>query len=258
MKISKFSPMQVLEFQKLLQRDLDDVHTLEEAAQVFVETIYHNFKESIVLLRLFVTIPAAELPEKIYAFAENMAESANSDINRNPYILTLFGTVGVNPRWNDRTNSQEHQGIPLATPDFVTSIPMMSALLEQMGFDLGWIRGDPEIVAKKMGKLAGTFYVAEAGTAKDSKNRPIIPARDFISKYEVHTVFGVGGGFITSDKFLTTIFFLREYIDKETAVLFQGLANVFKLKTQKFIQDKSRYFRFIRLMRTWTHGFLKF
>jgi hypothetical protein len=119
---------------------------------------------------------------------------------------------------------------------------MMSALLEQMGFDLGWIRGEPEIVAQKMGKLAGTFYVAEAGTAKDSKNRLIISAQDFVSEYDVHTVFGVGGGFITSDKFLTAICFLREYIDKETAVLFQGLANIFKSKTQKFIQDKSRYF----------------
>ncbi len=243
MLISQVSYREIQNIQVVLAKKLDEVNTLEEASQQFVETIYHEFSESIILLRLFVTLPAGELPQEIYSFAENLAKGAKVPINQNSYILTLMGTVGIETTWNNYTSSIGHKGIPLATEDFVSSIPMMSALLEELGFDLGWIRGEPEIVAKKMGKIAGTFYVRDAKTAKDSKDRFIITARDFVEKYDVSTVFGLGGGYIVTDKFLTTICFLRETIDKETAILFQGLINVFKSKTQRFIADKTKYFK---------------
>jgi len=243
MLISKLSVRDIGEVQTKLEKKLEKATCLQEAAQIFVEDIYEIFSESIVLLRLFVTITKGELPVRIQSFVEKLAKNADLNLEESSYVLTLLGSTGENPDWNKIENSKAHQGIPLATSDFVNSIPMMSALLEQLGFKLGWIRGEAEIVTEKIGMISGTFYVKEAGTAKDSKGRLIIAAQDFVKFYKVETVFGVGGGYLVADKFLTTICFLREPIERKIAFLFQGLANLFKFKTQKFVKDKVKIFK---------------
>ncbi len=170
-----------MEIQEDLKGTLDGAHSLEEAAQQFVDVVYGNFNESLVLLRVFVTIPMAELPKEVCAFVEDLAKEAGVPMEQTSHVLTLLGTAGIASQWNNRESSKGHQGIPLATPDFVTSIPMMSALLEQLGFELGWIRGAPEIVAHKIGRMSGTFYVPEASSTKDDNGRLIISAQDFVT-----------------------------------------------------------------------------
>ncbi|MFX0142266.1 MAG: hypothetical protein ACFFDN_51985 [Candidatus Hodarchaeota archaeon] len=182
-----------------------------------------------------------ELPSVIQRFADNLAQSANLKLAADNYVLTLFGTIGVNEIWRNRTASQGHQGIPLATSDFVQSIPMMSALLEQLGFKLGWIRGEPDIVAQHVGRLMGAFYVEDAATSKDSKGRNIIVAKEFINEYNVKTVFGFGGGYATGGKMLVVICFLNETISKKQSLLFQAFGPIFILATQELVSSK-RYF----------------
>jgi hypothetical protein len=236
-------PNYLRETHDAVEKGLAGVTVLEEAGQRFVETIYKRHRESIVLLRLFVTIPMSELSQDIQNFAQNLAQGAGAGLDSGSHVLTLLGTVGAKPNWNIRTRSKGHLGIPLATSDFVSAIPMLSALLEQLGFDLGWIRGEPEIMAQKMGSMSGTFHVAEASTDKDSKGRKIIAAQDFVEENGVRSVFGVGGGYTLVNKFMVMICFCRESLDKEQAISFQGFANTFKATTQDLVRDKSRFFK---------------
>ncbi|MFX0071217.1 MAG: hypothetical protein ACFFAO_09020 [Candidatus Hermodarchaeota archaeon] len=233
--------MDIRDLSNTIRDSLEGQPTVEAAGQKFVTTMYDMLKESIVLLRLFVAIQYRELPRNIQSFADKLAGTANIKLQPDNYVLTLFGTIGQESGWHVRASSQGHQGIPLPTGDFVAAIPMMSALLEQLGFNLGWIRGEPDIVAQHVGKLMGSFYVADAATTKDSKGRNIIAAQDFVRKYGVKTVFGFGGGFASGGKMLTVICFLNETIEKKQAVYFQSLGPVFIIKSQRLVLDK-KYF----------------
>ena len=94
-----------------------------------------------------------------------------------------------------------------------------------------------------MGRLSGTFYVEDASAARDNLSRPIIAAQDFVKDCGIRTVFGIGGGYITSAKFFTCICFTTQAIEKEQVIRFQSLSGVFKTRTTKMIADKCRYFR---------------
>ncbi len=245
MLITEGTQATIRELGHRLDRKLEDARTLEEAGQIFVDEVYEEFRDSISLLRLFVTIPIVELPPEIQDFANRLAKGANSPTPLPPdsYILTLLGTTGIYRDWRIRSRSKGHLGIPLVTADFVETIPMLSALLKQLGFDLGWLREEPDIVARQMGRLSGTFYVEDASAARDSENRPIIAAQDFVKDCGIRTVFGIGGGYITSAKFFTCICFTTQAIEKEQVVRFQSLSGVFKKGTAELITDKSRYFK---------------
>ncbi len=245
MLIGETTPDRIVKFSNDIEGKIHGAKELEEAAQRFVQSLYNAFKESIVLVRTFVTIPIAELPREIQGFANNLAQGAGIAVPlpRDEMILTLFGTAGVAPEWNDRKQSKGHVGIPLASVAFVGAIPMMSALLEQLGFDLGWIRGEKEIVARCIGSLGGTFFVKDAPTSKDSKDRFIIAGQEFVKKYGVHSVFGFGGGYTGVGKFMVTIVFTRETFDRSKATMFQSLANMFKISTGKVIKNQAQFFR---------------
>ena len=234
--------MDINSLSNTIKSSLGTETSIELAANKFVSDFYDKFGDSIVLLRLFVAIQYKELPKLIQTFADRLASTASLKLSPDNYVLTLLGTIGKEEEWRNRKKSQGHQGIPLPTPDFVKSIPMMSALLEQLGFNLGWIRGEPDIVAQHVGKLMGSFYVEDAVKTKDSKGRNIIAAQDFVRKYGIKSVFGFGGGYATGGKMLTVICFLNETIDKKLAVNFQSLGPTFIVKTQNLIANK-KYFQ---------------
>ncbi|HMF32994.1 MAG TPA: HAMP domain-containing sensor histidine kinase [Candidatus Lokiarchaeia archaeon] len=245
MLISRVLPETVINLIKNLETKLIGVNSLEEAAQVFAEEFYKTFEESVVLVRLFITIPLGELPSVIQAFANNAAKNAQFSVPlpEDTMILTLFGTCGEEQSWNNRQNSKDHLGIPVTSETFVSAFPMMSALLEQLGFDLGWIRGEAEIVTKCIGSLSGTFFVEDAATTLDNNGRHVIPAQDFVANYGVHSVFGFGGGYLVAGKFVVAIVFCRDSFDQSNAIMFQELANVFKLHTYALVANKNQYFK---------------
>ncbi|MBN2383407.1 hypothetical protein JXQ70_11040 [bacterium] len=243
MLVSKLYYNDIIKLLDKVKTKISGSQNLESAAQNLVEAIYNELSDSIILLRLFVTIKQKELPDAIQTFTRNLARSANIKMTEDAYVLTLFGTAGKKAEWQTRSRSKGHLGIPLATEDFVSAIPMMSALLEQLGFNLGWIRGEPEIVAQKMGQMAGTFYVKDADTSKDSKGRKIISAFDFVKEFNVKTVFGIGGGYTLTDKFFTMICFLNEFIDRDKAIWFQSFSNLFKSETAKFVKNPNQFFK---------------
>jgi hypothetical protein len=237
------SHLSLEDFVNLQDKIIEQIHgctTFEAAAQKYMSILYDELTETIVLARLFVTIPFKELPEPNREFVMNLAASADISerINGQTLVLSLLGTRGVDPQWNDRRNSKGHVGIPLVSSDFIERIPMMSRLLKQLGAGIDWIESDDTaLVARTIGRMSGIFHVRDAKIEVDNKGRKIIAAQDFVEEHGVKTVFGIGGGYLGSSLFFTTIVFLREYLDKEKAERFMLQANKFKTATLGFIEE---------------------
>ena len=202
---------------------------LEDAAQKFTELMYQEFSNSVVLTRLFATTPFGKLPDFNQNFVTKFADSAGvgSQLRENTPVLSLLGTQGRNKIWNDRKHSKGHTGIPLVSEDFIDSIPMMSALLKEMGISLDCLENcDTSIVAKKMG-LSSLFYVQDASEASDEKGRKIISAQDFVSDYNVRTVFGMGGSFVSVRTHIVMITFMNKKLPLRGAELFMKFVSLF-------------------------------
>lgn len=188
--------------------------TVEGMAQNFTELLYKRFEESIVLSRVFATIPLGQLPSHDRDFVNRLSASVgvSQQLKDDTTILSLLGTSGAAPEWNDRHTSAGHMGIPLVSGKFVESIPMVSRLLKEIGVDLGWIeKWKTHIVSKGfLSKSTGMFYVEDARIAEDQDKRKIIASQEFVSSHGVRTVFGFGSGFHSTATLLILITFTRE------------------------------------------------
>jgi len=212
----------------------------EEAAQTYASLLWDKVGESLVLARVFATVPFGKLPASNQAFVRKLADSTGITelIGDDTLVLSLMGSRGQEPAWNDRHSSQGHVGIPLASADFIDAIPMMSRLLRQMGMGLDWIdKRDTGLVAKTLGATSGVFYVREAREETDIQGRKIIAAQDFVEKYGVKTVFGLGGGFVGTSTFMTSIIFCTEQLDKEQAEAFMPQVNRMKVSTMELVKS---------------------
>jgi hypothetical protein len=152
-------------------------------------------------------------------------------------VLSLLGTAGQKPEWNDPLQSQGHLGIPLVTSSFVENLPMVAALMRDMGIGLDWLdRQDGSIVVKEVGRLARVFFVPDARVTVDSKGRKVVPASDFVESNGVRTVFGLGGAYVDGT-FAAMIFFTRESIDRQQAEAFLPAINHFKVGTMNRVLE---------------------
>ena len=202
--MAKLSNTTVADFRNLQNKISEGVRgtgSFEEAAQKYTTIISQNFKGSIVLIRLFATVPYGNLPLQNKNFVDKLANSkgVGQMIHDQTLVLSLLGTSGVRPDWNNCKNSQGHIGIPLVSAEFIDAIPMMSRLLKQLGMGLDWIdSNDTQLVKHTIGSISGVFFVPDAATEVDLKGRKIIVAQDFVDTYNVKTVFGFGGGIYRS------------------------------------------------------------
>jgi hypothetical protein len=207
--------------------------TLQAASQACAEEIYDYYRDSLVLVRVYATRAYAKIPQHIQQFAREIADAQGvaSMLQPESIILTLLGTAGVQADWNNCLRSRGHLGIPLVTASFVENLPMVAALMKDMGLGLDWLdRQDNSIVVRELGRLARAFFVPDARTAVDAQGRKVVPASDFVAAYGVRTVFGLGGGFLDGT-FLAMIFFTREIIEKPKVEAFLPIINLFKLGT---------------------------
>ncbi len=237
--LQNYSLIEIRDLRSRIQSALENCASLQEAAQVCVRLLYEEFQESIVLARVFVTLPFKELPERDGAFVRDLAEAKGvlAQLGEKTPVLSLVGTHGARPEWNDRHLSQGHLGIPLVTANFVESIPMVSRLMRDMGFDLTWFdEREPDIVVKRLGQIAGVFYVRDARTRLDRQERKIVSAQDFVVSHHVKTVFGLGGSYLNGS-FVTIIIFTRVTLDREQAESFMLLVNTFKAATMSMVMQ---------------------
>jgi hypothetical protein len=190
---------------------------LEEGAQALASGFFDTFNESIVLARVFATVPFGELPATNRAFVAELAGSA--ELKPTTPVLSLIGTRGLEPDWNDRRRSKGHVGIPIVSSSFVDAIPMISRLLKDVGVPIEWFdTHDTDVVTHKLGQSMGLFFVEDASEAVDERDRKIIAAQDFVARYGVKSVFGTCG-FYDNGQLAVLVVFCREAFSRESVEL---------------------------------------
>ncbi len=223
-----------------LKDNLKGFSYLDEAAQKAMDVLKDEFQDSLVLARVYATVPYAVLPDFNKKFVNKLAEDKGIKtlVNDKTLVLSLLGTRGTEPDWNDRKKSRGHVGIPLVSASFVEEIPMVARLMKEMGLELDWIdKNDTNIVVKKIGNMAGVFYVPDALTQVDNRNRKIIADQNFAAKYNVKSVFGIGGCYMDGT-FITVILFTNEALQKSQAEAFTSLINSIKSSTLELVSSK--------------------
>jgi hypothetical protein len=130
--------------------------------------------------------------------------------------MALMGTVGDIAEWCDRRMSKGHQ-IIAATGE--TRSPMVKAAFEQIGLDKLLAGGgeSPENLMLEGKQLTSYFHVP---TAPGSQ---YIPAQDFVARYQIQSVVGVGSPFISGAVYLA-LAFSKAPIDDASAREFAEVA----------------------------------
>ena len=206
---------------------------LEDAAQALATALHTEFDESVVIARVFVTVPYGNLPEENRRFVKGLAEGAGAatDLKPDTPVLSLVGSHGQESDWNNRRRSKGHVGIPLISSAFVGAIPMISRLLKELGVPIDWIDSpSTEVIVKTIGSSAGLFFVDDAATAKDQEGRNIIAAQDFVENCRVKSVFGTGGAY-PNGQMVAVVLFCRDVFSRTTAEQFMALTDFFKGST---------------------------
>jgi len=76
--ISRLSLEDLVDLQNKIAEQAVECATLEDAAQEYMSILYEALSESIVLARLFATIPFEELPKQNKEFVMNLARSGGT------------------------------------------------------------------------------------------------------------------------------------------------------------------------------------
>jgi hypothetical protein len=230
MKLADVTPLLVRDAWVARAQGLPARPCIAAVAAAAVDCLYEQFAESLVMVRAFLTVPYQVLPERQRAFAAGLARSVQlSDLLR-PHtpVHSLLATRGKDPEWNRAHESRGHVAIPLLSEAFVSSIPMMSRLLKELGLPLSWVQ-DPGTAMERqtIGSEVGVFFVADPERATDEIGRLIIPAQEFVSGHAVRSVFAVGGVVFGGAVFVL-ILFSREPIALLTARAFMPLVSLVK------------------------------
>jgi hypothetical protein len=188
--------------------------SLQECCQALMEHFQAAFADSIILARTYATIPYELLPapDRDFVKATVDRQGAGDLLEEKTPVLSLMGTAGVLPQWRRRYDSRGHLAIPLLSEDFVAEIPMLASLIQQLGSSSSWFQKHtgPDTQTNSFGVFTDTFFVADAAQSTDSAGRLMIPAQDFVQEHNIHTVFGVGGEFVTEGVIVVSIFFSNE------------------------------------------------
>ena len=205
---------------------------LSDAAQHFAEALRREFP-TVVLARLFAVMPFQRLPAADRDVARAFAASAGAEplLLASTPVLSLLGTSGTNPRWNDRNASQGHLAIPLLSKELVEGAPMLAQLLADLKVDLAELAEPRAIDSKRM--LGGTnqrFFVPSARTSTDDRGRFVIPARDFVEQHRLETVFGMGGKYVDGT-LIAAILFTTEALDSATVDRYPSIMGNFRMAT---------------------------
>lgn len=237
MKFEQAQASTVTELRRQIEPLLGEVESLEEASKVLTTTVYTAFQDSLVLARVFLTVPFDALLPAYKKFVTKLAEEKGAKVEGDTSVLALLGTRGQETDWNDPGKSQGHMGIPLVSSSFVDAIPMISRLLKELGVPLEWVdKHDTQMIQRVLGGSAGVFYVEDAAEATDAQGRKIIAAQDFVVKYKVKSVFGTGAAY-SGELILVIVLFCRDTVPRRVADLLPILKDSFKSKTAALVEQ---------------------
>ena len=210
--------------------------SMEETANRMVRYLYDSFvvKEtgthSCALVRLFITQPYGMLDAELQTLARKMLGEIPE--SSDPKCLVLLGTAGDQPEWNASNLSMGHQVIPLPSEQVVSSIPMISQLITQLGVDVSHVlQPTAGMMLAVEQKTYNVFHIPEA------VGSPYIPAQSaFVIPFHIQSVLGFGG-LLPSGELYALILFSRTPISAETATLFKPYALAVKAALLPFDWD---------------------
>lgn len=222
MRLDTFSIDDLIECRDEFREIGERADSLEDVAQDIAEYLQRGLLDATgqpacPLVRMYKTHRFDGLPPALQRFASRGTRA--KDIQGNTRCLTLLGTCGIEPSWNERSASHGHQAIPLATNEAVNRSPMIVGLIEQLGLDVAAVV-DPEVVDPMSlhHRDYDVFFVPNA------LNSPLVPAQDeFVVPYGIRSVVGCGGVLPSGDLF-ALILFTRVQLAPTTADLFRTLA----------------------------------
>ena len=205
--------------------------SMEDAARRICRYFYDEFGEmstaagadeligggDCALVRLYKTHSYARLPPSLRRFADKALGGAT--VPPGLRCLTLLGTAGDEPEWNDRDTSRGHRAIPLPSSKIVEQAPMIAQLVRQFGLDLAdVVSPSPEFVREMSGRSYGVFHV------EDAVGSPFIPAQaEFVERYGIRSVVGFGGALRSGDIF-AVVLFSRVSLSPDIAERFRTIA----------------------------------
>lgn len=235
MQITQATSSTITNLWSQVESNLQQAQTLEAAAQQLAAALHTTFEESVLLARVYTTVPFETLPPANQSFVRALAGEA-ADLKDTTPVLSLIGTHGQEADWNSRHKSQGHVGIPLISSAFVSAIPMIARLLHELGVPGDWVDShDTNMILETIGHTAGLFFVDNATEATDTQGRKIIAAQDFVSAYGVRSVFGIGGAYPDTGQILVIIVFCRLSVSRDTAEHFLPLVSLFQNKTAALV-----------------------
>ena len=238
MKIGKATSSTIRGLWDRIEPEVKRSPTLEGAAQSLVTALHAEYADSIVLARVFLTVPLATLPASNQGFVRTLAGEGASELESRTAVLSLIGSSGQESQWNDRRNSEGHVGIPLISSTFVDAIPMISRLLKELGVPLTWVDTRDSDIVETLGSSAGLFFVENAAETTDQEGRKIIAAQEFVTKYAVKSVFGLGGAYF-GDHMLVAVVFCRDLLSRADAEPFASILDSFKASTTGLLEQGS-------------------
>jgi hypothetical protein len=195
-----------------------DPGSVTGAAQRVVEFFYHQIvngqsRPACALVRFFKTTRFDALDSEQQQFALKAAGSAT--LEDDVRCLTLLATAGDEPQWNSPEQSRGHRAIPLTSVDMVEQAPMIAQLIKQLGLSVAKvIRPEAGLILDTEGRNQNVFYVPQARASPH-----IVAQEEFVERYGIASVIGLGGLITTGDMF-ALILFSKVPISREVADLF--------------------------------------
>lgn len=229
-ELNTVSPDTVRELWARCKEPIAAAGFLEEVAQILVDEMDQQFRDSLVLTRVFLTVPFQELPDDRKRRARDLAASTRCESLLGPHtpVLSLLATRGRVAEWNDVRSSALHLALPLLSESYVVGIPMMASLLSGLGLPLTWAQhGVASAQGQTIGSEVGYFYVKDAARVVDERGRKIISSERFVAEHGVQSVFAVGGA-IFGGAVLVLIHFSRVPVSLRTVRTFMPLINLLK------------------------------
>lgn len=195
--------------------------SIEGFANTICRTLYDRFRDEdgnrqSVLVRFYATAPLGMLPDADQGIAARLAQGP---LPADTTCITLLATAGDQPSWNDRTASRSSRVIPLTDAVQLTALPVMTALMDQLGIDPAVVltqRNNFEVPV--VGERYGVFHVAD--NTVDAAH----PAHGFYQKHRIAAMIGFGGA-LPSGGLFGVMVFSRTPVSHESAQMFETLAH---------------------------------
>lgn len=201
--------------------------------------LFDEFSETLVLIRLFATVPFSFLPEREKRFAVRVASEHEcpEELTDSTTVVALAATRGTQPHWNDPANSRSRLAVPLLGSAFVATIPLVGRVMSGMLTDVPWMTKQETLIVKEAtGKMSSLLLVEDARTETAGDGSKAVVDQQFVHDHGVRTVMTLGGHYLNGTC-VALVLFTTEHLTWEQASKFTTLLNTIKTATMKAVMN---------------------